>query len=107
MLGLLNDKIMILVISGVRKVCLEFERSVELMMCVPFHSGSLLQASERLNAKYKLFLVLHKRLAAWIPLRQQQHIISIFAIPVLAVQLAPRYLGTLTLAVTLANVTKI
>lgn len=53
---------MILVISGVRKVCLEFERSVELMLCIPFQLGSLLQASERLSAKYKLFLILHKHL---------------------------------------------
>lgn len=57
------------------------------------------------NAKYKLFLVLHKCLTALIPLRLGH--INSFAIPVLAVQRALKHLGTLTLAVTLAEVTRI
>lgn len=95
---------MIFIISGVCEVCLEFERSVELMVHVSFQLGSLLQVTERL--KYKLFLVLRKCLTALIPL-SLQHSISFLAITILAVQLAPRYLDTLRLEVTLASITKI
>lgn len=45
---------MIFIISGVSEVCLEFERSVELMVCISFQLGSLLQANERLKCKVQI-----------------------------------------------------
>lgn len=45
---------MIFLISGVSEVCLEFERSVELMVCISFQLGSLLQAKERLKCKVQI-----------------------------------------------------
>lgn len=45
---------MIFILSGVSEVCLEFERSVELMVFISFQLGSLLQAKERLKCKVQI-----------------------------------------------------
>lgn len=47
-------KITIFIVSGVSEVCLEFERTVELMVCISFQLGSLLQANERLKCKVQI-----------------------------------------------------